>query len=144
MSATRFPMAGKFTRKDVNQGEYSQLVSKSLPHVIQNEAENQHYIRILEVLDAKSNPTPAEKTLADLLTMLIENFEEQHYALRKGTPTENLTELMQAHNLKQRDLVDVFGTPSIVSEVLSGKRRLATSHIRKLSERFHVPAELFL
>ena len=144
MSATCFPVAGKFTRKDVNQGEYSQLVSKSLPHVIQNEAENEHYIRILEVLDAKSNPTPAEKTLADLLTMLIENFEEQHYALRKGTPTENLTELMQAHNLKQRDLVDVFGTPSIVSEVLSGKRRLATSHIRKLSERFHVPAELLL
>jgi len=51
---------------------------------------------------------------------------------------------MQAHTLKQRDLVDVFGTPSIVSEVLSGNRRLATSHIRKLSERFHVPAELFL
>ena len=144
MSATCFPVAGKFTKKDVNQGEYRQLVSKSLPHVIQNEAENEHYIRILEVLDAKSNPTPAEKTLADLLTMLIENFEEQHYALRKGTPTENLTELMQAHNLKQRDLVDVFGTPSIVSEVLSGKRRLATSHIRKLSERFHVPVELFL
>jgi len=51
---------------------------------------------------------------------------------------------MQAHKLKQRDLVDVFGTPSIVSEVLGGKRHLATSHIRKLSERFHVPAELFL
>jgi HTH-type transcriptional regulator/antitoxin HigA len=144
MSATCFTVAGKFTRKDVNQREYSQLVSKSLPHVIQNEAENEHYIRTLEILDAKSNPTPAEKTLADLLTMLIENFEEQHYALRKGTPTENLVELMQAHHLKQRDLIDVFGTPSIVSEVLSGKRRLATSHIRKLSERFHVPAELFL
>ena len=144
MSATCFPVAGKFTKKDVNQDEYSRLVSKSLPHVIQNPAENEHYIRILEILDAKSNPTPAEKTLADLLTMLIENFEEQHYALRKATPLENLTELMQAHNLKQRDLVDVFGTPSIVSEVLGGKRHLATSHIRKLSERFHVPAELFL
>jgi HTH-type transcriptional regulator/antitoxin HigA len=101
-------------------------------------------IRTLEILDAKSNPTTAEKTLADLLTMLIEDFEEQHYASRKTTPLENLTELMQAHKLKQRDLVDVFGTPSIVSEVLGGKRHLATSHIRKLSERFHVPAELFL
>ena len=144
MSATCFPVAGKFTKKDVNQDEYGCLVSKSLPHVIQNEAENEHYIRVLEILDTKSNPTPAEKALADLLTMLIENFEEQHYALRKATPLENLTELMQTHNLKQRDLVDVFGTPSIVSEVLGGKRHLATSHIRKLSERFHVPAELFL
>jgi HTH-type transcriptional regulator/antitoxin HigA len=144
MSATCFPVAGKFSRKDVNQGEYRQLVSKSLPHVILNEAENEHYIHILEILDAKSNPTPAERVLADLLTMLIENFEEQHYALPKATPLENLAELMQAHNLKQRDLVGVFATPSIVSEVLSGKRRLATSHIRKLSERFQVPAELFL
>lgn len=144
MSATYFSMAGKLTKKDVNQDEYSRLLSTSLPHVIQNEAENEHYIRVVEILDAKSNRTPAEKTLADLLTMLIENFEEQHYASRKATPLENLTELMQAHNLKQRDLIDVFGTPSIVSEVLGGKRQLATSHIRKLSERFHVPAELFL
>lgn len=144
MSATCFAVAGKFTKKDVDQDEYSCLVSKSLPHVIQNEAENEHYIRTLEILGAKSNPTPAEKALADLLTMLIEDFEKQHYALRKATPLENLTELMQAHKLKQRDLVDVFGTPSIVSEVLGGKRHLATSHIRKLSERFHVPAELFL
>lgn len=144
MSATCFALAGKFTKKDVDQDEYSCLVSKSLPHVIQNEAENEHYIRTLETLDAKSNPTPAEKTLADLLTMLIEDFEEQHYALRKATPLENLTQLVQARKLKQRDLVDVFGAPSIVSEVLGGKRHLTTSHIRKLSERFHVPAELFL
>jgi antitoxin component HigA of HigAB toxin-antitoxin module len=64
-------------------------------------------------------------------------------------PDTNITQplwlrLMQAQNLKQRDIVDVFGAPSIVSEVLSGKRRLATSHIRKLSERLHVPVELFL
>ena len=144
MSATCFAVAGTFTKKGVDQDEYSCLLSKSLPHVIQNEAEIEHYIRTLEILDAKPNPTPAEKALADLLTILIEDFEEQHYALRKATPLENLTELMQAHNLKQRDLVDVFGTPSIVSEVLGGKRHLATSHIRKLSERFHVPAELFL
>jgi HTH-type transcriptional regulator/antitoxin HigA len=144
MSATCFAVAGKLTRKDVDRDEYSCLVSKALPHVIRNEAENEHYIRTLEVLDAKSNPTPAEKTLADLLTMLIEGFEERHYALRRASPLENLRELMQSHKLKQKDLLDVFGTPSIVSEVLAGKRHLATSHIRKLSERFHVPAELFL
>lgn len=144
MSATCFAVAGKLTKKDVDRDEYRCLVSKALPHVIQNEAENEHYIRTLEILDAKSNPTAAESALADLLTMLIEGFEEKHYALRKASPLENLTELMQAHKLKQRDLVDVFGTPSIVSEVLAGKRHLATSHIRKLSDRFHVPAELFL
>jgi len=51
--------------------------------------------------------------------------------------------LMDQHGLKQRDLTDVFGTPSIVSEVLSGKRELNKDHIKRLSERFHVSPEIF-
>ncbi|MGH9499598.1 MAG: helix-turn-helix domain-containing protein [Terriglobales bacterium] len=46
--------------------------------------------------------------------------------------------------LKQKDLLDIFVTPSIVSEVLSGKRNLTTEHIRKLSRRFQVSLELFI
>ena len=82
--------------------------------------------------------------MAELLTVLIENFEEQHYALQRATPRESLTELMRASGLKQKDLVDIFGTPSIVSEVLKGKRNLTVEHIRRLSERFHVTPELFI
>jgi HTH-type transcriptional regulator/antitoxin HigA len=44
---------------------------------------------------------------------------------------------------KQKDLLDVFGTPSIVSEVLHGKRQFTTEHIRRLSKRFHVSREVF-
>ena len=76
--------------------------------------------------------------------MLIENFEEQHYALQRATPVESLTEFMRASDLRQKDLVDIFGTPSIVSEVLKGKRNLTVEHIRRLSERFHVTPELFI
>jgi len=47
------------------------------------------------------------------------------------------------HGLKQKDLCDVFGTASIVSEVLSGRRELDKEHIRRLSERFYVSPELF-
>ena len=54
-----------------------------------------------------------------------------------------MNELMLASNLKQKDLVDVFATPSIVSEVLRGKRKLTTEHIRRLSRRFHVSPEVF-
>ena len=95
-------------------------------------------------MDSKPNPTRAEKELAELLTVLIESFEEQHYALKRATPIESLTELMRASGLKQKDLVDIFGTPSIVSEVLKGKRNLTVEHIRRLSERFHVTPELFI
>ena len=55
-----------------------------------------------------------------------------------------IEELMSANDLKQKDLLDIFGTSSIVSEVLSGKRRLTTEHIRRLSRRFHVPADVFI
>jgi HTH-type transcriptional regulator / antitoxin HigA len=81
--------------------------------------------------------------LADLLTLLIEDFEEKHYQLPKASPLEAITFLMDQHGLRQKDLVDVFGTPSIVSEVLSGKRDLNKEHIIRLSKRFRVSPELF-
>jgi HTH-type transcriptional regulator/antitoxin HigA len=79
-----------------------------------------------------------------LLTLLIEDFEERHYTLKPASPLDHLRELMAANDLKQKDLVDIFGTPSIVSGVLHGKRQLTTEHIRRLSERFHVSPELFI
>ncbi len=87
--------------------------------------------------------TAAERRLAELLTVLIENFEEEAYALKPARPVEVLRELMDSNGLKQKDLLDIFGTPSIASEVLSEKRSLTVDHIRKLSRRFHVSPEVF-
>jgi HTH-type transcriptional regulator / antitoxin HigA len=127
------------------RSEYAALLSSTLPAVIRSEAENQRYIGMLEELDAKGNRmTAAERRMADLLTLLIEDFEEKHYALKPSSPLEVLNELMSANNLKQKDVLDVFGTPSIVSEVLHGKRNLTTEHIRRLSRRFHVSPEVFI
>jgi HTH-type transcriptional regulator / antitoxin HigA len=50
--------------------------------------------------------------------------------------------LIQANELRQKDLLDIFGTPSIVSEALREKRGLTVEHIRKLSRRFHVSPEV--
>ncbi|MGB6401705.1 MAG: hypothetical protein WA254_06280 [Candidatus Sulfotelmatobacter sp.] len=115
-----------------------------MPSVIGSEAENESYISVLEDLDHKgSRISAAERRLAQLLTLLIEDFEEKHYALEAGSALDVLNELMLANNLKQKDLVDIFATPSIVSEVLHGKRQLTTEHIRRLSRRFHVSPEVF-
>jgi HTH-type transcriptional regulator/antitoxin HigA len=124
--------------------EYATLLAKTLPAVIHSEKENQHYTALLEELDhSPGRLTPAEQRLAELLTLLIEDFEERHYSLKPATGIEALGELMDANGLKQKDLVNIFGTPSIISEVLNGKRKLTTEHIRKLSRRFHVSPELF-
>ena len=50
---------------------------------------------------------------------------------------------MDQHSLRQKDLADVFGTPSIVSEVLNGKRELNKDHIKRLAARFNVSPEVF-
>jgi HTH-type transcriptional regulator/antitoxin HigA len=124
--------------------EYATLLAKTLPAVIHSEKENEHYTALLEALDHRQEKlTPAEQRLGELLTLLIEDFEQKHYSSKPATGIEALEELMEANSLKQKDLVSIFGTPSIISEVLNGKRRLTTEHIRKLSRRFHVSPELF-
>jgi HTH-type transcriptional regulator / antitoxin HigA len=126
------------------RSEYASLLTSSLPAVIRSEAENERHIAMLQELERKGNRmTSAERRMAELLTLLIEDFEEKNYALQAASPIEVLNELMLANSLKQKHLVDVFGTPSIVSEVLSGKRKLNAEHIRRLSRRFHVSPEIF-
>jgi HTH-type transcriptional regulator/antitoxin HigA len=124
--------------------EYADLLARALPSVIHSERENERYLAMLEELDEKGKLSAAERRLADLLTLLIEDFEEKAYTLKAAKPIKMLIELMEANDLKQKDLVDVFGTPSIVSEVLNGKRGLTIEHIKKLSRRFRVSAEIFL
>jgi len=123
--------------------EYSALLKKFPPKVIRTEKENEAYTELLYELDQRGNLTAAEKELSRLLTLLIEDFEARNYPLPQAKPLEVLQFLMDQHGLLQKDLADVFGTPSIVSEVLSGKRELNKDHIKRLSRRFNVSLELF-
>jgi HTH-type transcriptional regulator / antitoxin HigA len=124
--------------------EYTALLKKFPPKVIRTEKENEAYTELLHDLDQRSRKlTAAEKKLAELLTLLIEDFEDRNYQLPRAKPLQVLQFLIDQHGLLQKDLADVFGTPSIVSEVLSGKRELNKDHIKRLSRRFHVSPELF-
>ena len=126
------------------QPEYARLLSNTLPSVIHSEAQNEEYLEQVAVLLRREETlTNAEKEFVRLLTLLIEDFEEKNYALPKAGPLEVIAFLMDQHGLKQKDLTTVFGTRSITSEVLSGKRELNKEQIRSLSERFHVSPELF-
>jgi HTH-type transcriptional regulator/antitoxin HigA len=123
---------------------YSALLVKVPPKVIHTEEENDAYTKILYELDRRSKRlTTAEKELADLLTLLVEDFEEKRYGLAHAKPLDVLRFLMEQHGLKQKDLAGVFGGASVVSEVLSGRRKLNIEHIQRLSERFDVSPELF-
>jgi HTH-type transcriptional regulator / antitoxin HigA len=126
------------------RSEYASLLTSTLPAEMRSEAENERHIALLEQLDRKGNwMSAAERRMAELLTLLMEDFEEKHYALNSASPIEALNELMLANNLKQKDLLDVFATPSIGSEGLSGMRRLNADPIRSLSRHFKVSPEVF-
>jgi HTH-type transcriptional regulator / antitoxin HigA len=127
----------------VDEQAYRQLVGETLPHVIHTERENQRYIARLEALHDRGNLTREEEQLAELLTLLIEDFENKHYQLKPASPVEIVRELMAANNLKQADLIEDFGSVSVVSEVLNGKRDFAKAHIERLCRRFNVSPELF-
>jgi HTH-type transcriptional regulator/antitoxin HigA len=126
-----------------NQQAYVRLLVDIAPRVIHTEAENERYTAALEALLAKRNRTAGENRIVELLTLLIEDFEEKNYALPHASPRDVVRHLMESNGLRQADLVDVFGAESTVSEVLNGKRDLAKSHIEKLSARFQVSPEVF-
>ncbi|MGA2686472.1 MAG: hypothetical protein ABSE85_00220 [Candidatus Korobacteraceae bacterium] len=124
-------------------GSYAALLSAIRPEVIRDEKQNRAYIGRLEVLSSKKHLTSAEQKLMRLLLLLVEDFERNSDPVPDAGPIDVLRHLMEAHGLRQRDLTDVFGTESIVSEILHGKRDLTKEHIRRLSIRFSVSPAVF-
>jgi HTH-type transcriptional regulator/antitoxin HigA len=125
--------------------EYKQLIAEVPPKIIHTEKENRYYLAKLEDLNNRwSELTQAERDLYDTLGVLIEDFEKKAYKTRAATPIEVIKELMAANALKQKDLIGVFETASVASEVLKGKRTLTTDHIRRLSKRFNISPAVFL
>lgn len=131
--------------RHVDPKRYGRLLARVLPAVIRSEDENQRHVREMRTLDDRNDElSPEEKALADLLTLLVEDFEERNYALKASTPHSRLQTLMQERGLKQRDLLGVFGSRGIASEVVNGKRAISKAQAKKLGEVFRVPAGFFL
>jgi HTH-type transcriptional regulator/antitoxin HigA len=135
MSATAVP---------INETTYGKLLVRTLPRVIHTEAEYDHFTEELMRLDELGDPTPEQEGLAELLTLLIEKYEERRYPVRKASPQQVLRHLMEARNLAQKDMVKVFGSKGITSEVLNGKRSISKTQAKKLSKLFNVSVELFI
>ncbi len=115
----------------------------SSPAPVTSERQHEEYLSVLDKLAGKDNPTSEEEKYAEVLMTLIEAYEEEHHSIPDAPPVEVLRALMDANNLRQKDLVPIFGSESIVSEVLHKKRGLNKTHIEKLSKRFRVSPAVF-
>jgi len=99
--------------------------------------------RIESLMSAKPN-TPQMDEL-EVLTTLVEAYEEQHYKMDAPDPIEAIKFRMEQEGLRQKDLVAIVGSKSRVSEILNRKRKLTIEMIRNLHKQLHIPVEsLFL
>jgi|ERR1700730_13257948 len=113
------------------------------PMPITSERQHEGYLLVLDKLASKGSPTAEEEKYAQVLMTLIEAYEEERDSIPDASPVEGLRALMDANNLRQKDLAPIFGSESIVSEVLHGKRELNRTHIEKLSKQFRVSPAVF-
>jgi len=129
----------------IDERSYAKLLTRVLPQIITTDDENDRLIAELEKFDTRGRPlTPEEERLALLMGLLIRQFEDSRYSLGHAEPIEAVRILMETRGLRQRDMISVFGSSSVASDVLNGKRALSKTHVRKLADFFHVPAGLFL
>jgi HTH-type transcriptional regulator/antitoxin HigA len=113
------------------------------PTPVTSARQYEEYLSVLDKLASKENPTKEEEKYAEVLMTLIEVYEEDHHSIPDSSPVEVLRALMDANDLRQKDLVPIFGSESIVSEILNKKRGLNKSHIEKLSKRFRISPAVF-
>ncbi|HWF13215.1 MAG TPA: hypothetical protein VG272_05730 [Candidatus Acidoferrales bacterium] len=113
------------------------------PTPIASARQHEEYLSVLDKLTNKQNATREEEKYAEVLITLIETYEEEHHSIPDASPIEILRSLMDANDLRQKDMISIFGSESIVSEVLHKKRGLNKTHIEKLSKRFRVSPALF-
>lgn len=113
------------------------------PKVIKTEAEHQSALaRIERIFDAK--PGTAKGDELELLLLLVDCYEDQAYPIDPPDPIAALRFRMEQQGLKPKDLIPYIGSKSKVSEVLSGRRPLSLTMIRKLVSGLHFPAEVAL
>jgi HTH-type transcriptional regulator/antitoxin HigA len=129
---------------EIDEKNYGRLLQRTLPHVVRTDEECERLTDELMRLDELDGPSAAEKELAELLTVLIAEYEERRHPIRKASPRQTLHHLMEARNLTQKDLWKVFGSKGLTSEVFHGKRAISKAQAKKLAEYFHVSAELFI
>jgi len=110
---------------------------------IKNETDYRNALKRLEVIfDAPIGSVEGDE--ADLLGLMIDDYEKKHYPILAPDPIEAIKIRMEEMHLKQIDLINEIGGKSRVSEILNRKRKLTVEMIRKLNRRLNLSPELLI
>ena len=122
---------------------YTNLLISFPPRPIKSEEDFEKTQEIVDKLLDKGELTEEEQDYLFVLGMLIHEYEEKQDLVPDIYGVELLKVLIEETNLKQKDLVPIFKTESIVSDILKGKRKLTVEHIQKLGEFFKISPAVF-
>jgi HTH-type transcriptional regulator/antitoxin HigA len=104
------------------------------------------YDTALEEIEAlfEAEPGTPEGDRLEVLTTLVEAYEDAHYAIPSPDPIEAIRYYMESRGLVRRDLEPYLGSRARVSEILNRKRPLSLAMIRRLNEELGIPAEVLI
>ena len=110
---------------------------------IKSESDYRTALKRMEVIFDAAPGTP-ESDEADIIGLMIDEYEKKHYPIEAPDPIEAIKIRMEEMRLKQIDLVDEIGGKSRVSEILNRKRKLTVDMIRKLTARLNLSPGLLI
>jgi HTH-type transcriptional regulator / antitoxin HigA len=122
----------------------AEMIAHGAPRIIHNDAELEAYTNALFQLTALKSPSSSEVEAIELLTLLVERYDQEHYSIPAADPASVVRFLIEHQNLTQRDLIPQLGSESAVSMFMTGERNLSLEQVRRLSLRFKLPADVFI
>lgn len=131
----------------LNEKQYGRLLGKYRPRLIHTDEEFDRLAAELEALDVREEEhglDAAERELQALLAHLCTEYEDRTVVPPRASPLDALQFLMEQNGLRPVDLVDIFGSRAVASQVLNGKREISKAHARRLAERFRVSIDVFI
>ena len=128
----------------LNRRKYVELLAKAVPTVITNKEEYDRIMAFVDRLAVKRDASLEEERLLELLSTLVEVYENEQCPIPDAPPHVMIQQFMLDRGLRQADLVPVLGSRSLVSEVVNGKRKPSKLQVKNLGTFFGVSPELFL
>jgi HTH-type transcriptional regulator / antitoxin HigA len=124
--------------------KYIQLLQKFPPRTITNDQQLEATQEVIDSLLDRAELTPEESDYLNVLGTLVFDYEQKNETITDIYGVELLKVLIAERNLRQKDLIPVFKTESIVSDILNGKRQLTVRHIQELAQFFNLSPAVFL
>jgi len=100
--------------------------------------------RVYLLMQKEVKPGSKESDELEILSILVKEYENEHYPVPDPNPLEAIKFRLEQMNMSEAELSEILGARSRKSEILSGKRKLSLSMIRKLNSKLNIPAAVLI